>query len=79
MLARASRAAADSGVAVSIETLRRSGGDEDGGFIAAVAAAYEAGLAVSFEGLFAGEARRRIALPGYPFQRRSHWLVSRER
>ncbi len=79
MLARASTAAADSGVAVSIETLRRSGGDEDGGFIAAVAAAYEAGLAVSFEGLFAGEARRRIALPGYPFQRRSHWLVSRER
>ncbi len=47
-------------------------------FIDAVAAAYEAGLPVSFAGLFAGEARRRIALPGYPFQRRSHWLATRK-
>ena len=43
-------------------------------FIDAVAAAYEAGLDVGFAGLFAGEARRRIALPGYPFQRERHWL-----
>ena len=46
----------------------------DGGFVDAVAAAYEAGLPVSFAGLFAGETRRRIALPGYPFQRRRFWL-----
>ena len=46
----------------------------DDAFARAVAAAYEAGLAVSFAGLFAGEARRRVALPGYPFQRRSHWI-----
>ena len=45
-----------------------------GGFVNAVARAYEAGLAVSFEGLFAGEARCRIALPGYPFQRRRFWI-----
>ena len=43
-------------------------------FAESVASAYEAGLPVSFAGLFAGEARRRIALPGYPFQRRRHWF-----
>ncbi len=43
-------------------------------FIDAVAEAYEAGLDISFEGLFAGEARRRVSLPGYPFQRERHWL-----
>ena len=45
-----------------------------GGFAVAVAGAYEAGLTVSFAGLFAGEARRRISLPDYPFQRRRHWI-----
>ncbi len=46
-------------------------------FAAAVATAYEAGLPISFAGLFAGETRRRIALPGYPFQRRRHWIETR--
>ena len=74
---------------VAIGSLKRPPNDEDspggnpvtradGGFVAAVAEAYEAGLPVSFAGLFAGETRRRIALPGYPFQRRSHWLAKRE-
>ena len=49
----------------------------DDGFVGAVAGAYEAGLAVSFAGLFAGEARRRVSLPGYPFQRRRHWIEVR--
>ena len=44
------------------------------GFVTAVAAAYEAGLDISFAGLFAGEVRRRIALPIYPFQCRRHWI-----
>ena len=52
-------------------------GQGDGAFVAAVAAAYEAGLPVSFAGLFAGEARRRISLPTYPFQRRRHWIRMR--
>ena len=43
-------------------------------FAESVASAYEAGLPISFAGLFAGEARRRISLPGYPFQRRRHWV-----
>ena len=50
---------------------------DDDGFMEAVAGAYEAGLAVSFAGLFAGEARRRVSLPGYPFQRRRHWIEAR--
>ncbi|MDE0194201.1 MAG: polyketide synthase dehydratase domain-containing protein, partial [bacterium] len=50
-----------------------------GGFVQAVARAYEAGLPVRFEGLFAGETRRRIPLPGYPFQRQRHWLEAPKR
>ncbi|MXY46255.1 MAG: SDR family NAD(P)-dependent oxidoreductase, partial [Chloroflexi bacterium] len=48
--------------------------DYDDGFMDAVAGAYNAGLALSFEGLFAGEERRRIKLPGYPFQRERYWI-----
>ena len=44
------------------------------GFLEALAAAYRAGIDVCFEGLFAGEARRRVALPGYPFQHQRHWV-----
>ena len=43
-------------------------------FAQAVAKAYEAGMNVDFTGLFAGELRRRAPLPGYPFQRRRHWV-----
>ncbi len=84
---RTSRALADLGVDHVIEIGPSSSAgpaalgdwpDERGGaehpFPVAVARAYEAGLPVSFVGLFAGETRRRIALPGYPFQRRRHWI-----
>ncbi len=40
------------------------------------AAAWEAGSEVSLAGRFAGESRRRISLPGYPFQRRRYWVGS---
>ena len=50
-----------------------------GDFAAAVAGACEAGLPIRFEGLFAGEGRRRISVPGYPFQRRRHWLEAPRR
>ena len=43
-------------------------------FATAASEAYESGLAISFEGLFTGEARRRISIPSYPFQRRRHWV-----
>ena len=48
--------------------------ENDAVFAESVARAYETGLPVSFTGLFAGEQRRRIALPGYPFERRRHWV-----
>ena len=50
------------------------GSGPDAGFMQAVAAAYEAGLPIRFEGLFAAEARSRISVPGYPFQREHHWM-----
>ena len=49
------------------------------GFAEGVAAAYEAGVPVSFEGLFSGERRRRVSLPTYPFQRERHWVRVRRR
>ena len=48
--------------------------EAESSFIDAVAEAYDAGLDVSFEGLFAGEKRRRISLPSYPFQREHYWV-----
>ena len=44
------------------------------GFLEAVAAAYGAGVDVSFKGLFGAESRRRVPLPGYPFQHQRHWV-----
>ena len=51
-------------------------GNHEDAFVRAVASAYEAGLDVSLRGLFAGEERRRISLPKYPFQRRRHWIAT---
>ncbi|MDE0622803.1 MAG: beta-ketoacyl synthase N-terminal-like domain-containing protein, partial [Bryobacterales bacterium] len=58
-----------------------SSAEGDGGvdLARAVADAYEAGLPVRFAGLFAGEARRRISLPSYPFQRERYWLEPAKR
>ena len=56
-----------------------SSSEPESGFIHAVAGAYEAGLDISFEGLFAGEERRRISLPSYPFQRERYWLEQTRR
>ena len=48
--------------------------DDGCGFTESAALAYEAGLSINFAGLFANEARRRIALPSYPFQRKRFWF-----
>ena len=74
----------DSGAPVVLEGLKRPSGDSeslthDGGFVDAVARAYEAGLDISFDGLFASEKRRRISLPGYPFQRQRYWVEAPKR
>ena len=50
-----------------------------GSFAEAVAAAYQAGLPIRFECLFAGETRHRITVPGYPFQRERYWLRAPKR
>ena len=59
-----------------VSSLRRAG---SGAFVTAVAGAYEAGLDISFGGLFAGEERRRVSVPTYPFQRERHWVESARR
>ncbi len=58
---------------VVVSSLRQASVSERG-FVEAVAVAYESGLGIDFSGLFAGEERRRISLPGYPFQRRRFWF-----
>ena len=58
-----------------IASLRESVADR--GYLAAVADVYEAGFDLDLRGLFAGEARRRTSIPGYPFQRRRHWVAFR--
>ena len=70
---------ADASLSV-IAGLLRPEGDSKGdakGFVEAVAAAYESGAAVAFQGIFAGEERRRISIPSYPFQHRSFWVQRR--
>ncbi len=64
---------------VIVSSMRRpSAGKPDpadgSGFLDAVAAAYRAGIDLSFQGLFASEARRRVALPGYRFQHHRYWV-----
>ena len=44
------------------------------GFVTAVSNAYNTGIPINFAGLFAGESRRRVIAPGYPFQRHRHWI-----
>ena len=56
-----------------IPSQRREG---SGDFASAVGSAYEAGLAIAFGGLFAGERRQRVSLPTYPFQRERYWIPS---
>ncbi len=64
---------------VALSSLKRPGRnvsatEAEDAFFAAVAGAYDAGLPLCFDGLFAGESRRRISLPGYPFRRDRHWI-----
>jgi len=39
-----------------------------------LAALYGAGATVKWHGLDEGRERRKVALPGYPFQRKRHWM-----
>ncbi len=48
-------------------------------FVTAVAEAYRARLPLDFKGLYSGEERRKINIPGYPFQRRRFWVPTPQR
>ncbi len=51
----------------------------DGGFFECVAQAYDHGFDLRLEGLYTGETRRKINIPGYVFQRSRHWVETRRR
>ena len=75
---------ADSAEPIAVSSMKRPSdrtpAPEDGcGFLDAVAGAYQAGLDISFEGQFGGETRRRVSIPGYPFQRQRHWVEAPKR
>ena len=65
--------------ALDVPTANPQGTGAGRAFAEAVAGAYVAGLPVSFAGLFAGEERRRISLPDYPFERRRFWIGASRR
>ena len=59
---------APAGAPVVLSSLRRAPDHGAEPFVDAVSGAYAAGLELRLEGLFAGEERRRVSVPGYPFQ-----------
>ncbi len=54
----------------------RGDGDQ-AAVLGALGAAWCAGLTVDWQAVYAGERRRRIPLPTYPFERRSFWVDER--
>ena len=62
-----------------IASLGEPGASSGPGFPGAVARAYEAGLPVSFAGLYSGRSHRRVSLPTYPFQGQPYWAAPRGR
>jgi amino acid adenylation domain-containing protein len=48
--------------------------DEPAAFARALGQAWSLGAPVDWSALFAGEERRRVSLPTYPFERQRHWV-----
>ncbi len=63
----------DAAAPQSAASLRR-GADAGVHFTMAAAGLYAAGAPLSFTALQAGTERRKVALPGYPFQRQRYWV-----
>ena len=58
-----------------VSTLDGAGGEpEPARFLHAAGALWTAGVPLRLEALHAGERRRRVPLPPYPFQRRRYWM-----
>ncbi|HEX2164586.1 MAG TPA: condensation domain-containing protein, partial [Thermoanaerobaculia bacterium] len=49
-------------------------GDDQEVLLGALGRLWCAGVAVDWDGYFAGETRRRVGLPTYPFERRRYWV-----
>ena len=49
-------------------------GSSDFDLMNGVKAAYEAGLPITLSRLFAGQTRRKVSLPNYPFERKCYWF-----
>ena len=66
------------GAPVALSSLRPGVADERA-LSEAVAGLYAAGGSIDFKSREAGRGRRRIALPGYPFERIRHWIDAPKR
>ncbi len=75
-LARQRPAAADGRhAATALAALPREGGGcAHGTALAALGGLWQRGVAVDWSAQHAGQARRRVPLPSYPFERTAHWL-----
>ncbi|HEX5717349.1 MAG TPA: condensation domain-containing protein [Thermoanaerobaculia bacterium] len=56
----------------------RDGGSDLAYLLAALGRLWRAGIAYDGARFWAGERRRRVPLPAYPFERRRHWIEPRE-
>ena len=61
--------------AVSEEDAREPASGHDRAGLLALGSAYGRGARLDWAGLFAGEAVRRLPLPGYPFERKRYWAA----
>jgi acyl transferase domain-containing protein len=73
-LARRHPAAAEARAIVPSMRHPRQAGSDAERLLAALGALWVAGLTVDWRGHHGDRARRRVPLPTYPFERRSHWL-----
>jgi len=64
-----------------IASLRHPGeeADDQETVLGALGRLWLAGLEIDWRGFAAGEARRRVPLPTYPFEHRRYWIEARER
>ncbi|HSS48481.1 MAG TPA: type I polyketide synthase, partial [Thermoanaerobaculia bacterium] len=61
-------------VAATATTLGRDGEGEERGLFEALGRLWAAGVRVDSGALFAGERRRKVRLPTYPFERQRYWI-----
>ncbi|MFI2641541.1 type I polyketide synthase [Streptomyces sp. NPDC018610] len=72
----AARVSPDASVEVAVVGTLQRGEGGVGRFLRSAAEAYVHGVPVDWSKGYAGTGARRVKLPGYPFQRRRHWLAA---